>query len=437
MPRLSLNLNKVSSVASGALSLDHRFFRNFVAVKELNPADSSKTLTYTGSGGTFFNSSGVMVGAVPNEPRFDWDPVTGEFLGLLIEPTRTNLYTDSFVPAVKTITLDGSKTYILSFYGDQGTSISFTGATAGTLSQSSSVRRFAALTITGVSGNVTFTPSAGATYPQLEEGLFPTSHIPTGATPATRTADTIKTASGIAGNFGAFSFGTLVCEFSRKEPFVNGQSQTAMALSFSSIANHGMTIRGGYTDGNTIGFRGVSNGSTRTSIATANLGLSERNRIHRAAATFTSNYGALSLDGSLVSESVITTFNPTSLGRIEIGSFSGSPTSYLMGHVRAVEFYGTTNDVTTLNVLSSSYSSSQVRATANAPFELRILTLAGTNVGRPKYVFGDEVIQWEGDPQTGSWVYKNTGLGVISNSKSNVMHPWQAKWGVGTTITRQ
>jgi Leucine-rich repeat (LRR) protein len=44
---------------------------------------------------TYFDSNGVMQTAGVNEPRINYDPVTGECLGLLIEEARTNLLTYS------------------------------------------------------------------------------------------------------------------------------------------------------------------------------------------------------------------------------------------------------------------------------------------------------------------------------------------------------
>ena len=68
-------------------SLDLRF----ALAKKLDPR-----ITFTrGSTGTYFGSDGLMRTAGVNEPRFDHDPVTGQSLGLLVEESRTNLYTRS------------------------------------------------------------------------------------------------------------------------------------------------------------------------------------------------------------------------------------------------------------------------------------------------------------------------------------------------------
>jgi hypothetical protein len=40
---------------------------------------------------TYFDKDGLLRTAQPNEPRFDFDPLTGDFKGVLIEPAATNL----------------------------------------------------------------------------------------------------------------------------------------------------------------------------------------------------------------------------------------------------------------------------------------------------------------------------------------------------------
>lgn len=51
-----------------------------------------RRVTFTrASTATYWDSLGVLQTAGPNEPRFDYDPVTGESLGLLVEGKATNL----------------------------------------------------------------------------------------------------------------------------------------------------------------------------------------------------------------------------------------------------------------------------------------------------------------------------------------------------------
>lgn len=72
-------------VASPTLNLD------FANSQELDPR-----ITFTrGSIGTFVNKNGLIEIAPANIPRFDYDPISGECRGLLVEEQRTNLVTNS------------------------------------------------------------------------------------------------------------------------------------------------------------------------------------------------------------------------------------------------------------------------------------------------------------------------------------------------------
>ena len=64
---------------------------NFARVKALDPR-----ITFTrASGGSYVGADGLIKYAGVNEPRFDHDLSTGESLGLLVEESRTNLFTYS------------------------------------------------------------------------------------------------------------------------------------------------------------------------------------------------------------------------------------------------------------------------------------------------------------------------------------------------------
>lgn len=58
----------------------------------------SKLITFTrASGGGRFNASGQYEWLAANVPRIDYDPITGECLGILVEEQRTNLFPRSSV----------------------------------------------------------------------------------------------------------------------------------------------------------------------------------------------------------------------------------------------------------------------------------------------------------------------------------------------------
>jgi hypothetical protein len=64
---------------------------DFAKVKQLDPR-----ITFTrASTGTFYNSAGLLTTAAAGVPRFDFNPITNDSLGLLIEEQRTNLVTYS------------------------------------------------------------------------------------------------------------------------------------------------------------------------------------------------------------------------------------------------------------------------------------------------------------------------------------------------------
>lgn len=64
---------------------------DFANSQELDPR-----ITFSrGSVGTFVNKNGLIETAAANIPRFDYDPISGECRGLLIEEQRTNLVTNS------------------------------------------------------------------------------------------------------------------------------------------------------------------------------------------------------------------------------------------------------------------------------------------------------------------------------------------------------
>lgn len=77
---------------SNASGLDYPSIRptlnlNFAKTKTLD-----SRITYTrNSIGTYMGSDGYIKTAVANEPRFQYDPTTGECLGLFVEGSRTNL----------------------------------------------------------------------------------------------------------------------------------------------------------------------------------------------------------------------------------------------------------------------------------------------------------------------------------------------------------
>ena len=94
--KLSTTATGVSVHGEVAASQDYPNFRptvdwNFAAEKKLDPR-----ITYTRTGpASYIDENGLVKFVGDNTPRFDHDPVTRECKGLLIEPSRTNIFASS------------------------------------------------------------------------------------------------------------------------------------------------------------------------------------------------------------------------------------------------------------------------------------------------------------------------------------------------------
>ena len=74
-------------------------------VYSATPNDSTGDLTVVrNTTATYMGNDGLIKTAVANEPRFEFEPITGNFKGLLVEPQRTNLvkYSQGFTQSVWT-----------------------------------------------------------------------------------------------------------------------------------------------------------------------------------------------------------------------------------------------------------------------------------------------------------------------------------------------
>jgi hypothetical protein len=155
---------------------------DFAKTKSLDPR-----ITFTrASTATYVGSNGLIQTAASGVARFDHNPTTGESLGLLVEPARTNLLLNSATLSTQSATVTAAST-TLSFYGT-GT-ITLTGvSTAGPLVGTGANNRVS-LIFTPTAGSLTLTVSGSVTNAQLETGSSFTSYIPTTSSTATRAAD--------------------------------------------------------------------------------------------------------------------------------------------------------------------------------------------------------------------------------------------------------
>ena len=138
------------------------------------------------SDATYFDKDGALQTATTDEPRWGYDPDTGDFLGLIVEGAATNILLNSATLSTQSVTVSAQE-YTLSFYGT-GT-VTLSGAsTAGPLVGTGANQRVS-LTFTPSAGSLTCTVSGTVEYAQLEAGDTATSYITTTGTAETRAAD--------------------------------------------------------------------------------------------------------------------------------------------------------------------------------------------------------------------------------------------------------
>lgn len=164
----------------------------------INPDYVTGYSTYSrASSATYFDKSKTLQTVAADIQRVAWNPTNGEFLGTLVEPTRTNRLFPTNVAAYRFVTeqtirfgdgfVPAGVPYTVSFYGTgtlelAGRSITLVGAGQWVRTTH---------TFTPASGTVTFRPAGDVLYAQLEEGSIATSWIPTTSGIATRAEDVV------------------------------------------------------------------------------------------------------------------------------------------------------------------------------------------------------------------------------------------------------
>jgi len=138
--------------------------------------------------GTYDDFNGVLQTAAVNEPRFIYDPETGEALGRLNEEGRENILLNSDAPATQSVTVSDATEYTLSVYGPGSAEVTVGGSGVATEGDN--------LTFTATGTTVEVTVTGGPDYFQLEQGGFATSIIITEGTAVTREADEASRALG-------------------------------------------------------------------------------------------------------------------------------------------------------------------------------------------------------------------------------------------------
>lgn len=152
--------------------------------------DARVGFTRTGNTATVTDSTGVIVAANADVPRFDYNPTTLVCRGLLIEESKTNLVLNSLIDgtnlATQLVTVTAAA-HTISFYGTG--SVVLSGAASATVTGTGAYPTRTTLTFTPIIGVLTLTVTSDVKFCNLELGAFATSFIPTAASQVTRTAD--------------------------------------------------------------------------------------------------------------------------------------------------------------------------------------------------------------------------------------------------------
>jgi hypothetical protein len=260
-------------------------------------------------------------------PRFDYDPVTLQPKGLLIEEQRSNLLLNSSIAGTNLATQNVTVTAVahtLSFYGT-GT-VTLSGTATATVVGTGAYPARTTLTFTPTAGTLTVTVSGTVQYAQLEIGAFVTSYIPTVASQVTRTAD-VATIQG--SNFYSW--------YNQNEG-----STVVNVASFSNTINRGILqfesnstnyIKTWWGGSGNAAFVTVLNTSSQANITIAKNTL---NTFYKMANTYKVN------DFMFYVDSLAGT--PDTLGDIPITTqlkigVETTVTGYLNGHIKQISYY--------------------------------------------------------------------------------------------------
>ena len=295
-----VHVSRWSPLILGVPSLDLDFAATPILDSRLTFARSSVATT--------IDSSGAMVSAAVDAPRFDTDPVTLQSRGLLVEEASSNVLLNSLLSGVNLLTQSvtvSAVVYTLSFYGT-GT-ITLTGAHSATVVGIGAFPARRVLTFTPTIGPLLLTVSGTVQFAQLEVGAFATSFIPTAGVLASRSAD-IVTMTGA--NFSAWynqSEGTMLCDFALEGVTTGGTPGDVWGVDNSGSASNSIKLRQGVGISGTdalVTTGGVTQVDTASVATSANVRMKTAFAWSPTSSNLTANGVSLSDGGALTPPAV-------------------------------------------------------------------------------------------------------------------------------------
>lgn len=292
---------------------------NFLTMATLDPR-----VTYTRTGNaSVINSSGVMTTVGTNVPRLDYDPVTLQPLGLLVEGAGTNLISNSASPATQSVSV-AATTYTLSFYGT-GTVV-LSGTASATVVGTGAYPTRTTFTFTPTAGTLTLTITGTVQWVNLETGTRATSWIPGTGGGNQRNADVaVITGTNFSSIYNTAE-GTLVIDLVINNPSATGASGRAGTISTAG-GGANRVVDMFYSTTHWSNYNGIT-GMTVTGAPSAFA-------INRVAATYKSGAYNFAANGTLAPPRTDATVNiPNVFG---IGNLGGG--NQAVARIRRYRYY--------------------------------------------------------------------------------------------------
>ena len=311
--------------------------------------DSRVTFTRALNTATRVNSSGLIETVNANIPRFDYDPVTLQPRGLLIEEGRTNLLLNSLLDgtslSAQGVTVTATA-HTLSFYGT-GT-VTLSGTHSATVVGAGAYPNRATLSFTPTAGTLTVAVTGSVQFAQLEVGGFATSFIPTAGSAVARNAD-VATMTGT--NFSSWynqSRGSFVIDFSRFG-FGSAAGSVILAQADDGTTTNRLALRLNSRLSDASAQATIVSGGSVLVNAGAGALTSMANRNVRAAMAYQVGVPAVGRDGSVGDVAAVASL-PT-VNQLTIGQGPGA--FAINGHVRTLTYYSTPLPTVSLQFLTA------------------------------------------------------------------------------------